>query len=598
MPNNKNDINKVYLITELCDQGDLYEFQQKFYSQFDLETKLSFSIQIAQGLQHLHKQDIVHRDLKPENCLVKSLQNSQASCFHEKFQIKIGDFGLSLINNRSSSLKSQIGTPNYMAPEIIKGDTYSQQVDIWSLGCIIYEIFTNKQLFFGNKLVSIINATLQHNNNSEYIKEEYQESKNINQLLKQCLAENPSERLNINKIVNQLIYIYERVKSSKSKSEECFKINYQESKRDSTATFQNQQFQPVEKEENNFKKSTIITEEEDIYIINSNNSSEKENDFQKKSFNFLLKNNIQLQNVDYLKPMNEGFNNKTKQQVQQDDVQDIEFYYQFEQPISPRGQKYKIEKELKMKEYQNQQKNIQGIQNKKMIVCDSKSVLFANKQYALKYIENEGLQSQIQNRVVITNKNNQLELSQQDANFAYSFNFLIAQIILYEQIQIKNINYQDQYLITFKELFYQLKHQNKNEFLEFVEEINKPEYTSLEKLLKLFEICEKHLDLLQQIDTNYFMSSLQNDPQTNQDPRQLIEQTKSSHSQYNILTQIQIQLIRSLKSGQNIILQDQNFSQKISNILNKAPQKTLNCQQEELLKQLQSFYSVKNPKLF
>ncbi|KAL4492880.1 hypothetical protein ABPG73_010429 [Tetrahymena malaccensis] len=551
--------NTVYIVTELCDQGDLYQFQQKFYDQFDLESKLAFSIQIALGVQHLHNLKIAHRDLKPENCFVKTLQYSEANSLHEKFEIKIGDFGLSQINNQINSLKSKIGTPNYMAPEIFKGEDYCEKVDIWSLACIIYEVFTNKQLFYGLRINEIQMAAIKHNDEFEYISKDIQESKKINQLLQQCLKQNPSLRLSIDQIVYQLIEIYEVVKSSKSKSYKHSKTNFQESQHQSLEN----QYQLIEKQENNKTSHIYTNEEEDFFIIDKYEIQNNQMDNQQ--FDFLLnKSKIKLSNIEYQNPTN------------------IEFDFKFESKV----QKYFTQQELKRKQHQYFQQNTQQAQNKKMTFYDNEQILFANKQYALKYILSKGLQNQNQNQVVFTNKNNHQELSNQEANFAYSFNFLLAQIILFDNNQ--NIN--DQYQQIFLNQIQTKNDENNKEFQEFVQEINKGKYTSQEKILKLFEISEKNIVLLQSIDKTLLERRFQYISQNEQNMKQSIEQNKYYPEK---------DLIQSLKNDQNFIVQNQYFQQQILNILNKQSSSSdnFNSQQKDFIKQLQSFYSIKTPTL-
>ena len=100
--------------------------------------------QIAKGLKYLHSGKIIHRDLKPSNILV----NSNCS-------IKICDFGLvrSLANSKDQGavLTEGVATRWYRAPEVLLGSkSYSKPADIWSFGCIIYEILAQKPLFNGS----------------------------------------------------------------------------------------------------------------------------------------------------------------------------------------------------------------------------------------------------------------------------------------------------------------------------------------------------------------------------------------------------------------------------------------------------------------
>ena len=93
-------------------------------------------IQICLGLKEIHNQKIIHRDLKPENIFI-----------NKNNEIKIVNFGISKKMVYKKYESTNIGTQNYMAPEIINNEKYNNKVDIYSLGCIIYELFTLNQYF-------------------------------------------------------------------------------------------------------------------------------------------------------------------------------------------------------------------------------------------------------------------------------------------------------------------------------------------------------------------------------------------------------------------------------------------------------------------
>ena len=86
---------------------------------------------------------IIHRDLKPENIFM-----------NKNMEIKIGDFGISKQLNKEYTLtKNKLGTEYYIAPEIIKEGKYNEKSDIWSLGCIIYELF-NLRIYYIDKFMN------------------------------------------------------------------------------------------------------------------------------------------------------------------------------------------------------------------------------------------------------------------------------------------------------------------------------------------------------------------------------------------------------------------------------------------------------------
>jgi serine/threonine protein kinase len=85
----------------------------------------------------MHKQNIIHRDLKPENVLI---QNENV--------VKLADFGFAVIN-KSEGQNRVLGSPLYMAPEIIRGEPYGSAVDIWAVGVITCILLTGRPPFFG-----------------------------------------------------------------------------------------------------------------------------------------------------------------------------------------------------------------------------------------------------------------------------------------------------------------------------------------------------------------------------------------------------------------------------------------------------------------
>lgn len=97
----------------------------------DLEDAKKVTRDVLSGLHYLHKNCIIHRDLKPANVLISDST------------YKITDFGISTqVLELQSIARSCVGTPWYMAPEVIMQEPYSYSVDIWSLGCLVLELVT------------------------------------------------------------------------------------------------------------------------------------------------------------------------------------------------------------------------------------------------------------------------------------------------------------------------------------------------------------------------------------------------------------------------------------------------------------------------
>jgi serine/threonine protein kinase len=94
----------------------------------------SYVVKILEGLDYLHSSDVIHRDIKAANILTTKSGN-----------VKLSDFGLSL-NMRAleREIKDVAGTPNWMAPEVIRSQSVSPKSDIWSVACTVIELLTGR----------------------------------------------------------------------------------------------------------------------------------------------------------------------------------------------------------------------------------------------------------------------------------------------------------------------------------------------------------------------------------------------------------------------------------------------------------------------
>ncbi|CAG0889192.1 unnamed protein product [Darwinula stevensoni] len=123
---------RVYIILELVEGGELFDRVKDSGKLPESLAKLLF-YQMVIAIKHLHDNGITHRDLKPENVLLASTESETL--------IKVTDFGLSKFIGETSMMKTFCGTPHYLAPEILRSqgkETYTNKVDCWSLGVILY----------------------------------------------------------------------------------------------------------------------------------------------------------------------------------------------------------------------------------------------------------------------------------------------------------------------------------------------------------------------------------------------------------------------------------------------------------------------------
>ena len=116
-------------MTELCLGGELFDKIVE-YKHFGEKEAADVMYQVLNAINYLHKNKIVHRDLKPENLLLDS-KNSQDPV------LKVVDFGTSTKFDPSKKMNQKLGTPYYIAPEVLKY-RYNEKCDIWSCGVIMY----------------------------------------------------------------------------------------------------------------------------------------------------------------------------------------------------------------------------------------------------------------------------------------------------------------------------------------------------------------------------------------------------------------------------------------------------------------------------
>jgi len=143
---------RILIIMEFCDAGDLSIIiknqKEKVKQFFKEEDVLIWFVQMVFGLQYIHKKNILHRDLKTQNIFVTS-QNL----------IKIGDFGISKSLSHTLDLATTaIGTPHYLSPEICRRKPYNHKSDMWSLGCVLYEMCALELAFPADNFMSLVHA--------------------------------------------------------------------------------------------------------------------------------------------------------------------------------------------------------------------------------------------------------------------------------------------------------------------------------------------------------------------------------------------------------------------------------------------------------
>uniref|UniRef100_A0A8C4YU12 Serine/threonine-protein kinase Nek11 n=1 Tax=Gopherus evgoodei TaxID=1825980 RepID=A0A8C4YU12_9SAUR len=192
------------IITEYCEGRDLdckiqeYKEAGKIFTESQI---IEWFIQLLLGVNYMHERRILHRDLKAKNIFLKNNL------------LKIGDFGVSRLLMGSCDLATTFtGTPYYMSPEALKHQGYDTKSDIWSLGCILYEMCCLDHAFTGHNFLSIVLKIVE--GNTPCLPDRYPSK--LNAVLHSMLNKNPSLRPSAAEIL-KIPYIDEQLQNVKCK---------------------------------------------------------------------------------------------------------------------------------------------------------------------------------------------------------------------------------------------------------------------------------------------------------------------------------------------------------------------------------------------
>ena len=151
---NGEDRSRVYMVIEWVD-GRLLRSILNEERKIPVERAVAITLSICDALDAMHKHGVVHRDLKPENIMVDS-----------EDRIKLIDFGIAMKEDARRltfvNLSATLGTPDYIAPEQVKGQRGDQRSDIYAMGIMLYEMLTGQVPFVGPSPLAAMNERLLH----------------------------------------------------------------------------------------------------------------------------------------------------------------------------------------------------------------------------------------------------------------------------------------------------------------------------------------------------------------------------------------------------------------------------------------------------
>lgn len=208
------DSRYLHMVMEMCTGGNMLDriVNQGTHSENEAAVVMS---KLCLAVNHLHELFICHRDIKPDNCIYASEDPSS--------EIKLLDFGLSnkFGNEKVEGLYSLVGTPYYMAPEILKGN-YRKECDVWSLGVLLYLLLSGRQAFASmthKELFPKIIAADYDFNGEEWV----DISNEAKDLISLMLVVDPKRRLTITQVLKHRWFLIQKVKSGKGVSLEIIR---------------------------------------------------------------------------------------------------------------------------------------------------------------------------------------------------------------------------------------------------------------------------------------------------------------------------------------------------------------------------------------
>lgn len=178
-------------VLELCEGGNLLKYKAMIKSG---EIR-KLSKQLISSVEYLHSRNILHRDIKPENILI-----------NREGDLKLADFGSALCLNNlkdvtaSEELNKFVGTPEYLAPEILKGAVKSDQtafaLDWWAVGCTIYWLLTGGRVLFEAGTEYLVYKSIESGPSAASLKECCDLDETMAEVIFGLLEKEPLKRMN------------------------------------------------------------------------------------------------------------------------------------------------------------------------------------------------------------------------------------------------------------------------------------------------------------------------------------------------------------------------------------------------------------------
>ena len=193
----------ISFVMELAEGGDLFDFISKAPNKhLNDDMAVDIIVQILEVITYLHyDKRICHRDIKPDNFLVVIKED-------ESVEVKLIDFGFASVIDDRKLMKDHLGTPMYMAPEIVIGEAYNEKIDVWSAGVILFNMLTGCQPFRRHSVTKLEDQIL-----GERIQFECIENKDLRMLCSGMLERSAEHRYNAERALRWANEIKSKMKS-------------------------------------------------------------------------------------------------------------------------------------------------------------------------------------------------------------------------------------------------------------------------------------------------------------------------------------------------------------------------------------------------
>ena len=195
----------------------------------NVEEALAIIKLTARALSHSHEQGIFHRDLKPSNILIKDI---------DKEEMKLIDFGIAHVSELTGNLteyqgKTLAGTPNYMSPDVASGFKYTEASEVYSLGCVLFELLTGRPPFTGDSALEVLAKHSQERAPNVTSVSQLEIVPEIENIVSICLKKDPGDRYGN---MNQLLDAIEQIRMKPNTSAQSISEESKEEKPNSRSS--------------------------------------------------------------------------------------------------------------------------------------------------------------------------------------------------------------------------------------------------------------------------------------------------------------------------------------------------------------------------